>query len=117
MRRGGARTEGLCHLLPKHRFSYSASAPRGPPSALPAWPSHEPAHRFRVITFRLRDDALSMDSLVAEVARQGVSEEELLGFLKPTRLYHDVVRDIKAAGVKPKAPARMLPGNISRCVL
>jgi pimeloyl-ACP methyl ester carboxylesterase len=27
------------------------------------------AHRFRVITFRLRDDALSMDSLVAEVAR------------------------------------------------
>ncbi len=27
------------------------------------------AHRFRVITFRLRDDALSMDSLLAEVAR------------------------------------------------
>lgn len=27
------------------------------------------AHRFRVITFRLRDDALSMDSLVGEVAR------------------------------------------------
>jgi len=27
------------------------------------------AHRFRVITFRLRDDALSMDTLVAEIAR------------------------------------------------
>lgn len=28
------------------------------------------AHRFRVITFRLRDDALSMDMLVAEITRQ-----------------------------------------------
>jgi pimeloyl-ACP methyl ester carboxylesterase len=27
------------------------------------------AHRFRVITFRLRDEALSMESLVAEIAR------------------------------------------------
>ena len=27
------------------------------------------AHRFRVITFRLRDDARSMDTLVAEIAR------------------------------------------------
>ncbi|WP_373067219.1 alpha/beta fold hydrolase, partial [Gemmatimonas sp.] len=27
------------------------------------------AHRFRVITFRLRDDALSMDMLVAEITR------------------------------------------------
>ena len=47
-----------------------------------------------------------------------VSEEELLGFLKPTRLYHDVVRDIKAAGVKPKAYAHItgggLPENLER---
>ncbi len=28
------------------------------------------AHRFRVITFRLRDDARSMDTLVAEITRQ-----------------------------------------------
>ena len=47
-----------------------------------------------------------------------VSDEELLGFLKPTRLYHDVVRDIKAAGVKPKAYAHItgggLPENLER---
>jgi phosphoribosylformylglycinamidine cyclo-ligase len=47
-----------------------------------------------------------------------VSEDELLGFLKPTRLYHDVVRDIKAAGVKPKAFAHItgggLPENLER---
>jgi phosphoribosylformylglycinamidine cyclo-ligase len=47
-----------------------------------------------------------------------VSEEELLGFLEPTRLYHDVVRDIRAAGVKPKAYAHItgggLPENLER---
>jgi phosphoribosylformylglycinamidine cyclo-ligase len=47
-----------------------------------------------------------------------VSEDELRGFLKPTRLYHDVVRDIKAAGVKPKAYAHItgggLPENLER---
>lgn len=47
-----------------------------------------------------------------------VSKDELLGFLKPTRLYHDVVRDIKAAGVKPKAYAHItgggLPENLER---
>lgn len=47
-----------------------------------------------------------------------VSEEELLGFLEPTRLYHDVVRDIRSAGVKPKAYAHItgggLPENLER---
>jgi phosphoribosylformylglycinamidine cyclo-ligase len=47
-----------------------------------------------------------------------VEESELLGFLQPTRLYHDVVRDIKAAGVKPKAYAHItgggLPENLER---
>lgn len=60
-------------------------------------------------------------SLVRRVLREHpdcVSEEELLGFLKPTRLYHDVVRDIRAAGVKPKAFAHItgggLPENLER---
>lgn len=47
-----------------------------------------------------------------------VDKAELLGFLQPTRLYHDVVRDIKAAGVKPKAYAHItgggLPENLER---
>ena len=60
-------------------------------------------------------------SLVRRVLKEHpgcVDEEELLGFLKPTRLYHDVVRDIRAAGVKPKAFAHItgggLPGNLNR---
>ena len=60
-------------------------------------------------------------SLVRRVLREHpdcVSETELLGFLEPTRLYHDVVRDIKAAGVKPKAFAHItgggLPENLER---
>jgi phosphoribosylformylglycinamidine cyclo-ligase len=60
-------------------------------------------------------------SLVRRVLREHpdcVSESELLGFLEPTRLYHDVVRDIKAAGVKPKAFAHItgggLPENLER---
>jgi len=60
-------------------------------------------------------------SLVRRVLKENpgcVSEEELLGFLEPTRLYHDVVRDIRAAGVKPKAYAHItgggLPENLER---
>ena len=60
-------------------------------------------------------------SLVRRVLRENpgcVSEEELRGFLEPTRLYHDVVRDIRAAGVKPKAFAHItgggLPENLER---
>jgi len=60
-------------------------------------------------------------SLVRRVLKEHpgcVSEDELLGFLKPTRLYHDVVRDIRGAGVKPKAFAHItgggLPENLER---
>ncbi|QJE95549.1 phosphoribosylformylglycinamidine cyclo-ligase [Luteolibacter luteus] len=60
-------------------------------------------------------------SLVRRVLRENpgcVSDDELLGFLEPTRLYHDVVRDIRAAGVKPKAFAHItgggLPENLER---
>lgn len=60
-------------------------------------------------------------SLVRRVLREHpgcVSEEELAGFLQPTRLYHDVVQGIRAAGVKPKAMAHItgggLPENLER---
>ncbi|WP_367874810.1 phosphoribosylformylglycinamidine cyclo-ligase [Luteolibacter sp. Populi] len=60
-------------------------------------------------------------SLVRRVLRENpgcVSDDELLGFLQPTRLYHDVVRDIRSAGVKPKAFAHItgggLPENLER---
>jgi phosphoribosylformylglycinamidine cyclo-ligase len=60
-------------------------------------------------------------SLVRRVLKEHpgcVSDVELLGFLEPTRLYHDVVRDIKAAGVRPKAYAHItgggLPENLER---
>ena len=47
-----------------------------------------------------------------------VSNEELLGWLQPTRLYHDVVRGLRAAGVQPKAMAHItgggLPENLER---
>lgn len=60
-------------------------------------------------------------SLVRRVLREHpgcVSAQELLGFLEPTRLYHDVVRDIRATGVKPKAYSHItgggLPENLER---
>lgn len=47
-----------------------------------------------------------------------VTNDELAAWMKPTRLYHDVTRDIKAAGVKPKAMAHItgggLPENLER---
>jgi len=47
-----------------------------------------------------------------------VSDNELAAWLKPTRLYHDVVRDLKASGVKPRAYAHItgggLPENLER---
>ncbi|NWK56331.1 phosphoribosylformylglycinamidine cyclo-ligase [Verrucomicrobiaceae bacterium N1E253] len=46
------------------------------------------------------------------------SREEIVELLAPTRLYDDVVRDIKLAGVKPKAMAHItgggLPENLER---
>jgi phosphoribosylformylglycinamidine cyclo-ligase len=47
-----------------------------------------------------------------------ITEEELAAWLQPTRLYHDVVRDLRAAGLKPKAMAHItgggLPENLER---
>ncbi len=60
-------------------------------------------------------------SLVRRVLRDHageVSNEELLGWLQPTRLYHDVVRGLRVAGVQPKAMAHItgggLPENLER---
>lgn len=60
-------------------------------------------------------------SLVRRVLSENpdcVSQEELLGFLEPTRLYHDVVNDIRTAGVTPKAFSHItgggLPENLER---
>jgi phosphoribosylformylglycinamidine cyclo-ligase len=47
-----------------------------------------------------------------------VTDEELASWLKPTRLYHDVVGGLKLAGVRPKAMAHItgggLPENLER---
>ena len=47
-----------------------------------------------------------------------VSEKELHAWLQPTRLYHDVVADLKQSGVKPKAMSHItgggLPENLER---
>ncbi|MCF7674672.1 MAG: phosphoribosylformylglycinamidine cyclo-ligase [Akkermansiaceae bacterium] len=60
-------------------------------------------------------------SLVRRVLRDHsdeVGEAELAAWLRPTRLYHDVVGDLRAAGVKPKAMAHItgggLPENLER---
>jgi phosphoribosylformylglycinamidine cyclo-ligase len=60
-------------------------------------------------------------SLVRKVLEQHpgeVDDEELGAWLAPTRLYHDVVRDLRAAGVKPRAMAHItgggLPENLER---
>lgn len=60
-------------------------------------------------------------SLVRRVLSQfpgEVSHEELLAWLEPTRLYHDVTNSLKELGVKPKAMAHItgggLPENLER---
>ena len=60
-------------------------------------------------------------SLVRRVLREhpgDVTEEELAEWLRPTRLYHDVVKGLKSAGVRPKAMAHItgggLPENLER---
>ncbi len=60
-------------------------------------------------------------SLVRRVLRDypgEVSADELAAWMKPTRLYHDVTRGLKQAGVKPKAMAHItgggLPENLER---
>jgi phosphoribosylformylglycinamidine cyclo-ligase len=60
-------------------------------------------------------------SLVRRVIREAggrIDPEHLQAWLKPTRLYHDVVRDLKTAGVRPKAMSHItgggLPENLER---
>jgi phosphoribosylformylglycinamidine cyclo-ligase len=60
-------------------------------------------------------------SLVRRVLREfpgEVADDELAAWLKPTRLYHDVVRDLKSSGIRPKAMAHItgggLPENLER---
>jgi phosphoribosylformylglycinamidine cyclo-ligase len=60
-------------------------------------------------------------SLVRRVLREfpgEVNETELAAWLKPTRLYHDVVSDLRKSAVRPKAMAHItgggLPENLER---
>lgn len=60
-------------------------------------------------------------SLVRRVLAENpglLTKDELHHLLAPTRLYHDVVNDIKAANIKPKASAHItgggLPENLER---
>lgn len=60
-------------------------------------------------------------SLVRRVLREfpgEVTDDELAAWLKPTRLYHDVVRDLKSSGIRPRAMAHItgggLPENLER---
>ena len=60
-------------------------------------------------------------SLIRRVLAQhgeAFSKDEIVSLLAPTRLYHDVVADIKKAGVKPRAMAHItgggLPENLER---
>jgi phosphoribosylformylglycinamidine cyclo-ligase len=60
-------------------------------------------------------------SLVRRILRERpglVREDDLLGWLVPTRLYHDVVGDLKAGGVRARAYAHItgggLPENLGR---
>ena len=53
-----------------------------------------------------------------EMPPGSITQSELLAWLAPTRLYHDVVHDLKTAGVKPKAYSHItgggLPENLER---
>lgn len=54
-------------------------------------------------------------SLVRRVLRENAAEftkEEIVSLLTPTRLYHDVVNDLRAAGVRPKAMAHITGGGL-----
>jgi phosphoribosylformylglycinamidine cyclo-ligase len=55
---------------------------------------------------------------LAEMAPGTVTDEELTAWLQPTRLYDDVVNDLKKSGVKPKAMSHItgggLPENLER---
>jgi phosphoribosylformylglycinamidine cyclo-ligase len=60
-------------------------------------------------------------SLVRRVLKEHpgeVSDAEMLEWLKPTRLYHDVTKGLRDGGVKPKAMSHItgggLPENLER---
>jgi phosphoribosylformylglycinamidine cyclo-ligase len=56
--------------------------------------------------------------VLKEIGPGVVTDEELHAWLEPTRLYDDVVNDLKKSGVKPKAMAHItgggLPENLER---
>ena len=56
--------------------------------------------------------------VLEEMEAGTVTDEELTAWLQPTRLYHDVVDQLKASGVKPKAMSHItgggLPENLER---
>lgn len=54
-------------------------------------------------------------SLVRRVLREHAADfepAEIVSMLAPTRLYHDVVRDLRAAAVRPKAMAHITGGGL-----
>ena len=54
-------------------------------------------------------------SLVRRVLRENAAEfsdEEIVSMLAPTRLYHDVVNDLRAKGLRPKAMAHITGGGL-----
>ena len=63
-------------------------------------------------------NGFSLIRRVLEEAPDHLTEEEVKAILAPTRLYHDVVNDVKAKGVVPKAMAHItgggLPENLER---
>lgn len=56
--------------------------------------------------------------VLQEMEAGEVTDEEMSAWLQPTRLYHDVVADLKSSGVKPKAMSHItgggLPENLER---
>jgi phosphoribosylformylglycinamidine cyclo-ligase len=56
--------------------------------------------------------------VLAEMPAGTVTDDELTAWLQPTRLYDDVVNDLKKSGVKPKAMSHItgggLPENLER---
>lgn len=49
---------------------------------------------------------------VIDANRDEFSDDEIVSLLAPTRLYHDVVEDVRAAGVKPHAMAHITGGGL-----
>lgn len=56
--------------------------------------------------------------VLKEMAPGSITNQEMSAWLQPTRLYHDVVNDLKSSGIKPKAMSHItgggLPENLER---